>query len=116
MRPLKGFRPFKSVMCYKAITTFDYFILKGQENYENQMRFGKRTFAELENCSNNGLILKGIQHKVDIVSCSDWKAGACLEGLLLGGLSFGTLPIGIFWSNLDSRQLETCLMTSYCHF
>ena len=27
-----------------------------------------------------------------------------------------TLPIGIFWSNLDSRQLETCLMTSYCHF
>ena len=29
---------------------------------------------------------------------------------------FGTLPIGIFLSNLDSRQLETSLMTSYCHF
>ena len=29
---------------------------------------------------------------------------------------FGTLPIGIFLSNLDSAQLETSLMTSYCHF
>ena len=53
--------------------------------------------------------------------------------LLLGGLSlhlnhliaqrmsapywqFGTLPIGIFLSNLDSRQLETSLMTYYSHF
>ena len=53
--------------------------------------------------------------------------------VLLGGLSlhlnhliaermsapywqFGTLPIGIFLSNLDSGQLETSLMTSYCHF
>ena len=29
---------------------------------------------------------------------------------------FGTLSIGIFLSNLDSRQLDTCLMTSYGHF
>ena len=29
---------------------------------------------------------------------------------------FGTLPIGIFLSNLDSGQPETSLMTSYCHF
>ena len=29
---------------------------------------------------------------------------------------FGTLPIGIFLSNLVSGQLETYLMTSYCHF
>ena len=29
---------------------------------------------------------------------------------------FGTLPIGIFFSNLDSRQLETSLMTSYGQF
>ena len=27
-----------------------------------------------------------------------------------------TLPIGIFLSNLDSRQLDTSLMTSYGHF
>ena len=54
-------------------------------------------------------------------------------GIFLGGLSlhlnhliasrmgicywqFGTLPIGIFLSNLDSRQLDTFLMTSYGHF
>ena len=29
---------------------------------------------------------------------------------------FGTLPIGIFLSNLDSRQLDTSLVTSYGHF
>ena len=29
---------------------------------------------------------------------------------------FGRLPIGIFLSNLDSRQLDTSLMTSYGHF
>ena len=29
---------------------------------------------------------------------------------------FGTLPIGIFLSNLVSGQLETSLMISYCHF
>ena len=29
---------------------------------------------------------------------------------------FGTLPIGIFLSNLVSGQLDTSLMTSYCHF
>ena len=29
---------------------------------------------------------------------------------------FGTLPIGILLSNLDSRQLDTSLMTSYGHF
>ena len=29
---------------------------------------------------------------------------------------FETLPIGIFLSNLVSGQLETSLMTSYCHF
>ena len=29
---------------------------------------------------------------------------------------FGTLPIEIFLSNLVSGQLETSLMTSYCHF
>ena len=29
---------------------------------------------------------------------------------------FGTLPIGIFLSNLGSRQLDTSLITSYGHF
>ena len=31
-------------------------------------------------------------------------------------VQFGTLPIGIFLSNLDSRQLDTSLMTSCGHF
>ena len=56
-----------------------------------------------------------------------------LLSLFLGGLSlhlnhliasrlgicyrqFGTLPMGIFLSNLDSRQLDTSLMTSYGDF
>ena len=56
----------------------------------------------------------------------------CIRSKFLGGLSlqlnhliasrmgicyqqFGTLPIGIFLSNLDSRQLDTSLMTSYGH-
>ena len=44
-----------------------------------------------------------------------------LNHLIAQGVSapyrqFGTLPIGIFLSNLDSGQLETSLMTSYCHF
>ena len=29
---------------------------------------------------------------------------------------FGTLPIGIFLSNLDSRQLDTSLIIYYGHF
>ena len=49
--------------------------------------------------------------------------------ILLGGLNhlvqsrveishrlFGTLPIGLLLSNLDSRQLETSPMTSYDQF
>ena len=57
----------------------------------------------------------------------------CVKFLFLGGLSlhlnhliqsrmeisyrlFGTLPIGLLLSNLDSRQLETSPMTSYDQF
>ena len=68
------------------------------------------------------------------LSCNKYFLQANVKSLLfLGGLSlhlnhliaervsapywqFGTLPIGIFLSNLDSGQLETSLMTSYCHF
>ena len=65
-----------------------------------------------------------------------WKNGSWVlvdACMFLGGLSlhlnhliaeqvsapywqFGTLPIGIFLSKLVSGQLETSLMTSYCHF
>ena len=73
------FHTFTCVMHLMFLTIYTLF--SGQENYENQMRFGKRTFAELENLNKNGIVLKGIQHSIDIVSCSDWKAGACLEGM-----------------------------------
>ena len=38
------------------------------------------------------------------------------QRLAISFWQFGTLLIGIFLSNLDSRQLKTSLMTSYCHF
>ena len=67
--------------------------------------------------------------KIDVNMCEPH----CINLIFLGGLSlhlnhliaermsthywqFGTLPIGIFLSNLVSGQLETSLMTSYCHF
>ena len=53
----------------------------GHETYENQVKFGKKTFLELEDISRNGFYFEGILHQVDVVCCSDWKAGACIEGL-----------------------------------
>ena len=52
----------------------------GQENYDNQKKFGGETFAELEDLNENGLYIKGIHHQIEVVCCCDWKAGACLEG------------------------------------
>ena len=57
-----------------------YFLIKGVENYVNQMKFGKKTFAELEDINQNGFKFHGIHHEIDVVSCSDWKAAACIEG------------------------------------
>ena len=58
------------------------------------------------------------------IMCTMWFLGGLslhLNHLIAERVSapyrqFGTLPIGIFLSNLDSGQLETSLMTSYCHF
>ena len=64
---------------------------------------------------------------------TDWPFPGVLSADFLGGLSlhlnhliqsrmeisyrlFGTLPIGLLFSNLDSRQLETSPMTSYDQF
>ena len=52
----------------------------GVENYENQMKYGKKTFAELEDLNQNGFHFNGIHHQIDVVSCCDWKAAACIEG------------------------------------
>ena len=45
------------------------------------MKFGKRTFSELEDLKKSGLDIEGIHHDIHIVCCCDWKAGACIEGL-----------------------------------
>ena len=53
----------------------------GDEMYENQMRFSKRTFAELDKIKRDGYLFQGVHHEIDVVFCCDWKAGACIEGL-----------------------------------
>ena len=55
-------------------------LIAGVENYENQMKYGEKTFAELEDINRNGFSFNGIHHQVDIISCCDWKAAACIEG------------------------------------
>ena len=63
------------------------FIL-GIENYDNQMKYGKKTFDELEEIHRNGFTFEGIHHDIDLVSCCDWKAAACIEGLLTISLGY----------------------------
>ena len=58
-------------------------IWPGQENYENQMKYGCGTFIELENLQKNGFDFQGIKHSINVVCCCDWKAGACIEGNVL---------------------------------
>ena len=70
-------------------------------------------------------------HKIDIF-CA-YVANVVFCKFLLGGLSlhlnhliasstanydwpFGTLPFGLFWSNLDTRDLETYPRTYSGHF
>ena len=52
----------------------------GQENYDNQLKFGAKTFSELDELRVSGYHFNGIHHQIDTVCCCDWKAGACIEG------------------------------------
>ena len=54
---------------------------EGEENYENQLKFGQEIFHELENINDTGYYFHGIHHTIQVISCCDWKAGACLEGM-----------------------------------
>ena len=54
---------------------------QGEENYENQLKFGQEIFHELDNINDTGYYFHGIHHTIQVISCSDWKAGACLEGM-----------------------------------
>ena len=93
-----------------AIYKFKYFIFCQQKNTGKMARAQGKQGKHREfgiNWSVATLFLGGLSlhlnHLIaERVSAPYWQ--------------FGTLPIGIFLSNLDSGQLETSLMTSYCHF
>ena len=53
----------------------------GAENYENQEKYGLETFEELMDLNTNGYVIEGEHHDILVVSCSDWKACACIEGI-----------------------------------
>ena len=105
------------------------------------LRFLRVTFiysSSDSSCSTEGdqilpsVVSDSVSLDVDGSGCIADEAVAA-SSMFLGGLSlhlnyliaervsapywqFGTVPIGIFLSNLVSGQLETSLMTSYCHF
>ena len=39
----------------------------GDETYDNQMKFGKNTFIELEELQNFGYDFQSIHHQIDII-------------------------------------------------
>ena len=55
----------------------------GAESYDNQLKYGEEVFMELKNIQDNGFQFEGIHHDIRILSCCDWKAGACIEGFTL---------------------------------
>ena len=55
-------------------------VYTGKENYDNQIKYGEETFKELEEINKTGFVFRGIQHKIHVLCCCDWKAGACIEG------------------------------------
>ena len=59
-----------------------FFDVLGDENYDNQVKYGADTFLALEQIKSEGFLFGGVHHKVDVVCCCDWKAGACIEGSL----------------------------------
>ena len=65
-----------------------HFFFQGQETYENQMKFGKETFEELERINAEGYYFEGFHHSITVVCCCDWKAAACLEGVFFCGYNF----------------------------
>ena len=52
----------------------------GEENYENQMKYRRETFSELQHLLEHDYCFQGKQHSIDVVCCCDWKAGACIDG------------------------------------
>ena len=45
------------------------------------MKYGSETFAELIDLNTNGYIIEQEHHEIKVISCSDWKACSCIEGM-----------------------------------
>ena len=56
-------------------------ILIGEENYDDQKKYGGKVFDQLNNLQTNGIEIKGVWHRIDLVCCSDWKCGSMMEGI-----------------------------------
>ena len=76
------------------------------------MRFGKKTFSELEHINTNGYFFNGIHHQVDVICCSDWKAAACLEGTEHGfihDLYMSQIRHKIYSEYFPTNSLNVCV-------
>ena len=68
-------------------------LLTGIETYENQKKFAKIVFDELQEIQRNGLIIEGVMHDIELVCCCDWKASAIIEGKINEGYQCGFLLV-----------------------
>ena len=54
------------------------FSILGDENYEQFQMYAKEVFQELEHIGQNGLMVEGLLHEIEISCCCDWKVAACI--------------------------------------
>ena len=55
-------------------------LITGDENYDNQVKYGQEVFHQLHEIQQNGFHFEGVLHAIKVICCCDWKAGACIEG------------------------------------
>ena len=60
----------------------DFFCVSGDENYDNFQKYGTETFQQLEDLNRNGFEIEGHKHEMKLKCMCDWKASACIEGLV----------------------------------
>ena len=82
-------------------------LFEGDENYENQKKFGKQIFDELKDIDRNGLVIDGIWHEIHVSSSCDWKAAACIEG---NYDQFRSITMG--WVSLSPGKVSKIQRTS----
>ena len=80
----------------------------GSETYESQLKYGKEVFQELQELQEHGFVFGGIHHDIKIISCCDWKAGACIEG---------AISVQLFCKNQIQSILQSVILNdnqSFC--